>query len=123
LLALPVALALAGFAGYKLAHRALAPVEDMARQAERITSERLHARLPTQNNDDELGHLARVFNTNLGRLEQSFDQLRRFTPMHPMGCALTWPLSAAWAKRLSKKMVAAKNTATWWGACLRRPIG
>src|SRR5580693_3217432 len=78
-LALPVALALAGFAGYKLARRALAPVEDMARQAERITSERLHERLPTQNDDDELGHLARVFNTTLARLEQSFEQLRRFT--------------------------------------------
>jgi heavy metal sensor kinase len=78
-LALPVALALAGIAGYKLAQRALAPVEDMARQAERITSERLHERLPAQNDDDELGHLARVFNTTLGRLEQSFEQLRRFT--------------------------------------------
>ncbi len=78
-LALPVALALAGLAGYKLAQRALAPVEDMARQAERITSERLHERLPAQNDDDELGHLARVFNTTLGRLEQSFEQLRRFT--------------------------------------------
>jgi heavy metal sensor kinase len=78
-LALPVALALAGFAGYKLAHRALAPVEDMARHAERITSERLNERLPAQNDDDELGHLARVFNTTLGRLEQSFEQLRRFT--------------------------------------------
>ena len=78
-LALPVALALAGFAGYKLARRALAPVEDMARQAERITSERLHERLPAQNDDDELGHLARVFNTTLARLEQSFEQLRRFT--------------------------------------------
>jgi heavy metal sensor kinase len=78
-LALPVALALAGFAGYNLAQRALAPVEDMARQAERITSERLHERLPAQNDDDELGHLARVFNTTLGRLEQSFEQLRRFT--------------------------------------------
>jgi heavy metal sensor kinase len=78
-LALPVALALAGLAGYKLARRALAPVEAMARQAERITSERLYERLPAQNDDDELGHLARVFNTTLGRLEQSFEQLRRFT--------------------------------------------
>ncbi len=78
-LALPVALALAGIAGYKLAQRALAPVEDMALKAERITSERLHERLAAQNEDDELGHLARVFNTTLGRLEQSFEQLRRFT--------------------------------------------
>jgi heavy metal sensor kinase len=79
LLALPVALALAGIAGYTLAQRALAPVEDMALKAERITSERLHERLAAQNDDDELGHLARVFNSTLGRLEQSFEQLRRFT--------------------------------------------
>jgi heavy metal sensor kinase len=79
LLALPVALGLAGIAGYKLAQRALAPVEDMALKAERITSERLHERLAAQNDDDELGHLARVFNSTLGRLEQSFEQLRRFT--------------------------------------------
>ena len=29
--------------------------------------------------DDELGHLARVFNSLLARLEQSFEHLRRFT--------------------------------------------
>jgi signal transduction histidine kinase len=29
--------------------------------------------------DDELGHLSRVFNNLLARLEQSFEQLRRFT--------------------------------------------
>ena len=28
---------------------------------------------------DELGHLARIFNSLLARLEQSFEQLRRFT--------------------------------------------
>jgi heavy metal sensor kinase len=76
---LPVALALAGFAGYGLARRALAPVEAMARQAEQITSERLSERLPGDHHDDELGYLARVFNNTLSRLEQSFEQLRRFT--------------------------------------------
>jgi len=76
---LPIALALAGFAGYGLARRALAPVEAMARQAEQITSDRLSERLPGDVHDDEWGHLARVFNRTLSRLEQSFEQLRRFT--------------------------------------------
>jgi heavy metal sensor kinase len=74
-----LALGLAGLGGYALARRALAPLDKMARQAERITSERLHERLPAESVDDELGHLARVFNRTLGRLEQSFEQLRRFT--------------------------------------------
>ena len=39
----------------------------------------LHERLPIGEVDDELGHLARVFNNLLARLEQSFEQLRRFT--------------------------------------------
>jgi heavy metal sensor kinase len=78
-LALPIILAIAGFVGYWLARRALEPVETMATQAERIMPGRLHERLPTGKADDELGHLARVFNDLLSRLEQSFEQLRRFT--------------------------------------------
>lgn len=76
---LPFALAIAGFVGYWLARRALAPVEHMAQQAERMTAGQLHERLPVGNADDELAHLARVFNDLLNRLEQSFEQLRRFT--------------------------------------------
>jgi heavy metal sensor kinase len=51
----------------------------MAGRAGRITSERLHERLPVGQAGDELDHLARVFNDLLARLEQSFEQLRRFT--------------------------------------------
>jgi heavy metal sensor kinase len=79
LLAVPIVLALVGLAGYLLAQRTLAPLEEMACRAEQITSERLHERLPNPDTGDELGHLARVFNSLLARLEQSFEQLRRFT--------------------------------------------
>ena len=79
LLALPLTLAVAAFAGYALARRALAPLEQMALRAEQITSEHLDERLPTDNVDSELGQLARAFNSTLARLEQSFEQLRRFT--------------------------------------------
>lgn len=78
LIMLPLTLAVAGFAGYGLACRALAPLQQMTRQAERITLERLNERLPVDR-EDEIGQLARVFNSMLARLEQSFDQLRRFT--------------------------------------------
>lgn len=60
--ALPFVLAIAGFVGYWLARRALAPVEVMTQQAERIMPGHLHERLPTGAVNDELGHLARVFN-------------------------------------------------------------
>jgi heavy metal sensor kinase len=79
LLAVPIVLALAGLGGYVLAKRALAPLTEMALRAEQITSERLNERLPSGEVDDELGHLARVFNKLLARLEHSFEQLRRFT--------------------------------------------
>jgi len=79
LLAVPIVLALAGLGGYMLAKRALAPLQEMAYRAEEITSERLNERLPIGEVDDELGHLARIFNSLLARLEQSFEQLRRFT--------------------------------------------
>jgi heavy metal sensor kinase len=78
LLALPLTLTAAAIAGYVMADRALDPIGQMAQRAEQITTERLHDRLPVESND-ELGHLARVFNQMLSRIEQSFEQLRRFT--------------------------------------------
>jgi heavy metal sensor kinase len=79
LIVLPVMLGIAWLAGYGLARRALLPIRQMARRAQEITPENLHARLPNDDTDDELGQLARVFNATLGRLEEAFEQLRRFT--------------------------------------------
>jgi heavy metal sensor kinase len=76
---LPIALLLIGGTGYAVARRALQPLDSMAKRAEKITAERLGERLPIGNPNDELGHLGRVFNETLGRLERSFEQLRRFT--------------------------------------------
>jgi heavy metal sensor kinase len=78
-LAFPMALAAAAYAGYKMAGRVLDPIETMAQRAKQITSERLGERLPVENEEDELGHLARAFNEMLSRIESSFEQLRRFT--------------------------------------------
>ncbi|MEO8098572.1 MAG: ATP-binding protein [Acidobacteriota bacterium] len=78
LLPLPFILAATGGGAYYLARRALRPIREMSRQAESITGDRLHARLPVTQ-ADELGHLSRIFNGMFERLEQSFSQLRRFT--------------------------------------------
>lgn len=79
LLGLPLVVALAGVGGYVLARRALAPIDHLASEARRITAERLHERLTVPNPRDEIGRLTAVINETFGRLESSFDQLRRFT--------------------------------------------
>jgi len=78
-LGLPLAVAVAGLGGYALARQALEPVETMTERARSITAERLADRLPVENPDDEMGRLAAVFNETLGRLQQSFEQMRQFT--------------------------------------------
>jgi heavy metal sensor kinase len=75
---IPIAILLASGGGYFLARKSLAPVVAMSRQAGRIGAENLHERLAVQNERDELGHLARSFNSLLDRLGESFERQRRF---------------------------------------------
>lgn len=79
LLGLPLVVVLAGAGGYVLARRALTPIDHLATEAGRITAERLHERLSVLNPGDEVGRLTMVINETYGRLEASFEQLRRFT--------------------------------------------
>jgi len=79
MLGFPLAVALAALGGYLIATRSLRPLDAMARQARRISSESLSKRLPNPNPNDELGRLATVFNETLARLEESFAELQRFT--------------------------------------------
>jgi heavy metal sensor kinase len=78
IVAVPLALALASVGGYFLARKSLAPVVAMSETAARIGASNLHERLPVVNERDELGRLARVFNKLLARLNESFEQQRRF---------------------------------------------
>jgi heavy metal sensor kinase len=77
LLAAPVALAIAAFAGWWLARKALHPVELMTRKAEQIGIDRLDERLAATNPNDELGHLAGTLNAMLDRLQAGVDANRR----------------------------------------------
>jgi len=79
LVGLPVAIAIAALGGHWLARGVLEPLDRMARHAERLAAENLGERLPVDNPEDELGHLAQAFNGSFGRIEESFSQLRRFT--------------------------------------------
>lgn len=78
-LATPIALVLAGLTGYSIAKRALRPLDLMAARAERIGVLNLHDRIAIEDHHDELGHMGRVLNHLLDRLEHSFLQLQRFT--------------------------------------------
>jgi heavy metal sensor kinase len=76
---LPFGILLAGGGGWLLARRALKPVDQMTRTAQRISGERLDERLQETGNDDELDRLAKTLNDMLGRLDSAFFQMRQFS--------------------------------------------
>jgi len=75
--AIPLLILAAGASGYFLARRSLAPIASMAEHAADISATNLHERMPVSGGD-ELVRLATVINALLDRLEQSFEQQRRF---------------------------------------------
>lgn len=79
LLALPLAILIAGLGGYLLAKKFLSPLDQMAEKARKIGEQNLQERLPVINPEDELGNLARAFNDLLERLQKSFERLKQFT--------------------------------------------
>jgi heavy metal sensor kinase len=75
----PLALAGSAIGGWFLARRALAPVDALVESARKIEAEDLSQRLPAPPGRDELGRLAEVLNDMLGRLDRSFNAVRRFS--------------------------------------------
>ena len=77
-----LALALLGALGvalsYYLAGRVLQPLQDITAAAQRLSAERLDARIDLAGPQDELKQLADTFDEMLGRLEASFEAQRRF---------------------------------------------
>lgn len=73
-----VGLTLLFLAGYFLARASLKPIRDIVKEAESITAQHIHKRLPVKNEKDELGELSTTFNALLERLEISFNSQKRF---------------------------------------------
>jgi signal transduction histidine kinase len=73
------ALALTMVGSWWLLNRALVPIRVLTEATERVQLENLSVRLPQSGNQDELDRLTRVFNSMLGRLEDSFARVREFT--------------------------------------------
>ncbi len=75
----PLVLAVSSYIGLLFVRGALAPVETLRRQAERISRSNLSERVAVPEAQGELRELAATFNEMLERLEKSFEQLRTFT--------------------------------------------
>jgi heavy metal sensor kinase len=78
-LGLPLIVAVAIGGGYLLTRRALRPVDEIRQKAAQITSRNLSERLPVVHTGDELERLATDLNHMIERLEESFQQINRFS--------------------------------------------
>jgi heavy metal sensor kinase len=76
---LPGSLILGSLLGWVMAGRALTPVHEVAKAAQRISSSNLSLRIPTRQANDELDYLILTFNRMIERLEASFRQMRQFS--------------------------------------------
>jgi signal transduction histidine kinase len=71
-------LLLFAMAGWIFAGRALKPITDVVKKVDEITISSINLRVPEGNGTDELGRLAKTFNSMLARLENSFTVQRDF---------------------------------------------
>jgi two-component system, OmpR family, heavy metal sensor histidine kinase CusS len=65
--------------GYLVARHGIRPVEEIAATARSITSKNLRERIRAEGYPSELASLAGTFNEMLDRLEESFEQISRFS--------------------------------------------
>jgi heavy metal sensor kinase len=75
----PLLLLLASAGGYWLSRRALAPVDQITREARSIGAQNLSSRLLVPHTRDELQRLSETLNGMLARLEQAFRRIAQFT--------------------------------------------
>lgn len=65
--------------GYRIARHGIRPVEQISAMARRITSTNLRERIVAEGYPLELASLAETFNEMLGRLQDSFERISRFS--------------------------------------------
>lgn len=76
---LPLIACAAVIGGYAMMSRALRPVNKLAQQAERISSRNLNERLQVVRSGDEIERLGTSLNHMIGRLDESFQHIHRFS--------------------------------------------
>jgi signal transduction histidine kinase len=75
---IPLILLVVGSVSVRVVGRALAPVEAMRAEVEKISSRDLHRRVPQPPSEDEISRLAATMNGMLARLQRSQARQRRF---------------------------------------------
>ena len=75
----PLLIALSILFGWVVSGRALRPLNLVAQAAQNITGSNLSLQIPLRGAGDELDHLIESFNLMTARLNQSFEQIRRFS--------------------------------------------
>jgi heavy metal sensor kinase len=76
---IPLVVVIGMATGWVVAGRALRPVMQIARAAQRISGSNLSLRIPERSAADELEYLIETFNAMIARLEQNFNQVRQFS--------------------------------------------
>lgn len=111
----PIVVLLAFVGGLFLAKKSLSKVNQITEIARKISADRLSARIPSHDVDDELGRLIETFNGMIVRLDSSFEQMRQFstdashelrTPLTVLRTQLETALSTRMSPTEIKKIVA-----------------
>lgn len=114
LVCVPLGLALAALTGYMLAYRSLAPLHELTRTIEAVTSADLSARVKLHKPTSDFAWLASRFNSLLDRLEKAFHFQRQFMAdaSHELRTPLTVALSATQVTARDKNRTAAEADET-----------
>jgi heavy metal sensor kinase len=101
--------------GWFMAGRALAPIEEVAQTAQRISGKNLRIRIPSRGTNDELDRLVDAFNRMIERLDAAFQQTKQFST--DVSHELRTPLTAI-RGQLEVALLAAKTTEQYQDAIL-----
>jgi heavy metal sensor kinase len=112
---LPLMIVSASVLGWFMAGRALIPVNELARTAQRITGANLTVQIPLRDADDELDRLIEAFNSMIERLDASLRQARQFST--DVSHELRTPLTAI-RGQLEVALLAAKTPEQYQEAIL-----
>lgn len=76
---LPLMILTTSLLGWFMAGRALSPIDDVARTAQRITGANLRVQIPPRGAGDELDRMIDAFNQMIERLDAAFQQTKQFS--------------------------------------------
>jgi two-component system OmpR family sensor kinase len=112
---LPLMIVTASFLGWFMAAKALSPIDDVARTAQRITGSNLRIQIPRRGANDELDRLIDAFNRMIERLDAAFQQTKQFST--DVSHELRTPLTAI-RGQLEVALLAAKTPEQYQDAIL-----